>query len=210
MSEIWYAVECRPRDEDRASEHARRFGLGAMVPTHSRSVIVNRHTKKRELREFPIVSGLVFVASQRYLTANDAVLLTLPIPPSSTTDATPEVRVWETWESMRVSTRNWRESPIIGIYGSNGEPTTIRQDEIDLMVQHNGMEDKRLQAIFADPQIAWKEKFSVDQVVRINEGPFEGFEGVIVDGLRNRLNVLIHILGRETNLDIGIDHIDAA
>ena len=78
-AEHWYAVECAHRREAQASAHVERFGLKAYVPMCKRDVLVNRHTKKREMREFPIVSGLVFVFGPDRLDIHAARRLTLPV-----------------------------------------------------------------------------------------------------------------------------------
>lgn len=206
MAEHWYAVQSGNRQEAEAVEHAERFGLGALVPMRERLVIVNRHTKKRELRSFPIVSGIVFVNAPEPMTESLALALCAPLVPNSRfqADRTPEGMSPQSWGRLCASTKGFLPSPITGVYGAGGVPSRIRWDEIDEM-QLEGDNLEALERAKARGQIC---PYDPGETVRIKIGPFSGFQAVVVGGLHSRLSLLIHILGREAKAEMGVDDVE--
>lgn len=205
-AEHWYAVECSPRKENAACEHIEAFGLGAYVPMQDRSVIVNRYTKQRELKKFPIVSGIVFVNSPEAMTAHLARTLIAPVCADErlTPADMPNGSNSRFWQRMTASLRNCQASPVTGVYGSDGVPTEIRWREIEFMVEQNKDHDALVRARYRGEM----PEYPAGTLVRMKEGPLSGFNGIVVDGLHNRLNVLVNILGRETKAELSVDQVD--
>ncbi len=207
-AEHWYAVECATRKEVEACEHAEAHGLGAYVPKQLRSVIVNRYTKRRELREFPIVSGIVFINAPQPLTPALVRELMAPLCAQGriSGEDKPDWSDPRTWGRMAASQRNRKDSPITGVYGSFGVPTEIRWEEIEFMVDQNKDHDALVRARYRGEM----PEFPEGTPVRLKEGPLSGFNGIVVDGLHNRLSVLVNILGREAKAEVSVDQVDVA
>lgn len=92
-----------------------------------------------------------------------------------------------------------RVSGFIG--GTANRPTPITQKEVDSImkqVQVGGEKPK--------PRV----EFEVGQQVRVNEGPFADFNGVVneVNYERNKLRVSVQIFGRETPVELDFAQVE--
>ena len=79
--------------------------------------------------------------------------------------------------------------------GSGKEPTPMTADEVDGVLS-------RMNESEAAPKMAVKTKRG--DMVRIKEGPFEGFDGTVedVDGSKGMLRISVTIFGRATSVEI--------
>ncbi|HSX42129.1 MAG TPA: transcription termination/antitermination protein NusG [Candidatus Saccharimonadales bacterium] len=100
--------------------------------------------------------------------------------------------------NMIVTDESWyvvRNTPsVTGFLGSGVRPTPIPQSEID-----------SIKARMAKDEPEHTVDLSVDDLVRINDGPLKGYEGKItdVDPVKGKIKVSVSMFGRETpvNLD---------
>ncbi|HEZ1859183.1 TPA: transcription termination/antitermination protein NusG [Neisseria meningitidis] len=92
-----------------------------------------------------------------------------------------------------------RVSGFIG--GRANRPTPISQREAEIILQ-------RVQTGIEKPKP--KVEFEVGQQVRVNEGPFADFNGVVeeVNYERNKLRVSVQIFGRETPVELEFSQVE--
>ena len=92
-----------------------------------------------------------------------------------------------------------RVSGFIG--GTANKPMPISQREAEIILQQvqTGAEKPK-------PKI----EFEVGQQIRVNEGPFADFNGVVdeVNYERNKLRVSVHIFGRETPVELEFGQVE--
>ena len=94
---------------------------------------------------------------------------------------------------------------VTGFLGAEGgkKPLPVRQREVDriLGTSDDASEPQRLR-----PTITYE----VGEQVRVNEGPFNGFEGAVeeVDEASGRLKVSLSIFGRATSVDLEYSQVD--
>ncbi|HFC7833043.1 TPA: transcription termination/antitermination protein NusG [Neisseria meningitidis] len=92
-----------------------------------------------------------------------------------------------------------RVSGFIG--GRANRPTSISQREAEIILQQvqTGIEKPK-------PKV----EFEVGQQVRVNEGPFADFNGVVeeVNYERNKLRVSVQIFGRETPVELEFSQVE--
>ncbi len=84
---------------------------------------------------------------------------------------------------------------VIGFVGGNDKPLPLTKSEVDdMMAQLSGQDDK------AKPKIM----FEIGEAVRIKDGAFENFEGVIqeIDSERGKLKLMVSIFGRSTPVEL--------
>ena len=96
-----------------------------------------------------------------------------------------------------------RNTPnVLGFLGGMDEPTPIRQAEINRIL---GTVDELQET--SDESLL---EFSVGEVVKVNTGPFSGFNGVIeeINTEKKRLKVMVKIFGRSTPVDLGYMQVD--
>ena len=96
-----------------------------------------------------------------------------------------------------------RNTPnVLGFLGGMDEPTPIRQAEVNRIL---GTVDE-LQETPDDNTL----EFTVGEVVKVNTGPFSGFNGVIeeINTEKKRLKVMVKIFGRSTPVDLGYMQVD--
>lgn len=96
----------------------------------------------------------------------------------------------DTWHMVKDSPR------VLGfIGGTSDKPAPISQKEVDNILQRveDGAEKPRPKVLF-----------EVGEVVRVIDGPFKDFNGVLeeVDYEKNRLNVAVQIFGRSTPVEL--------
>ena len=96
-----------------------------------------------------------------------------------------------------------RNTPnVLGFLGDMDEPTPIRQAEINRIL---GTVDELQES--ADENVL---EFTLGEVVKVNTGPFSGFNGVIeeINTEKKRLKVMVKIFGRSTPVDLGYMQVD--
>jgi transcriptional antiterminator NusG len=96
-----------------------------------------------------------------------------------------------------------RNTPnVLGFLGGMDEPTPIRQEEINLIL---GTVDELRET--SDESLL---EFTIGEVVKVNTGPFSGFNGVIeeINTEKKRLKVMVKIFGRSTPVDLGYMQVD--
>jgi transcriptional antiterminator NusG len=102
-------------------------------------------------------------------------------------------------EDGRVQERAWfliKETPGVGDFiGTEGMPTPMRDTDVAKML---------LEAEKPDEAPSIKVEFKNGDQVKIQEGPFESFEGVVdtIDPERGIVKVIVTIFGRSTPLNI--------
>ena len=96
-----------------------------------------------------------------------------------------------------------RNTPnVLGFLGGMDEPTPIRQAEINRIL---GTVDELQET--TDESLL---EFVIGEVVKVNTGPFSGFNGVIeeINTEKKRLKVMVKIFGRSTPVDLGYMQVD--
>lgn len=100
---------------------------------------------------------------------------------------------------MEMSDENWhiiRETPkVTGFVGSGKRPTPLNKDEVNQIVEH-------METTSEKPKP--KHSFEKGEAVRIIDGPFFNFSGIVeeVNQERNTLKVLVTIFGRSTPVEL--------
>ena len=90
-----------------------------------------------------------------------------------------------------------RETPGVGDFiGAHGKPTPMTPDEVDRMLFHEAV------AVTASPEV--KIDFKTGDQVKIKEGHFQNFDGVVeeVNTQKGRVTVMVTVFGRPTPLDL--------
>ena len=96
-----------------------------------------------------------------------------------------------------------RNTPnVLGFLGGMDEPTPVRQSEINRIL---GTVDELQET--SDESLL---EFSVGEVVKVNKGPFSGFNGVAeeINTEKKRWKVMVKIFGRSTPVDLGYIDVD--
>lgn len=85
--------------------------------------------------------------------------------------------------------------------GNKSHPTPLPEKEIEIMMNRVN-----------DTTPKYKVTFSLDSRVRITQGPFADFFGVIksVDYEKNKVKVIINVFSRENEVDLSLDDIETA
>ncbi len=84
---------------------------------------------------------------------------------------------------------------VTGFLGPQGRPTPMRDDEVEAI---------RSRAIKAEAAPRSVVRFAVGETVRVADGPFDGFTGMVeeVDEEAGRLKVMVSIFGRPTPVEL--------
>ena len=93
-----------------------------------------------------------------------------------------------------------RNTPgVTGFVGSGTKPVPLSEPEIAGIMKDMGIKDEQV-----------KVDFEKDQRVKILEGPFENFEGVIEEIYpdKEKLKVLVSMFGRETPVELEFDQVE--
>ena len=96
-----------------------------------------------------------------------------------------------------------RNTPnVLGFLGGLDHPTPLRQAEVNRIL---GTVDE-LQDIAEDTNIPYE----VGETVKVAEGPFSGFNGIIeeVNAEKKKLKVMVKIFGRKTPLELGFMQVE--
>ena len=85
---------------------------------------------------------------------------------------------------------------VTGFLGPQGKPQAMRDDDM------RGILNRAEVAVAAPPRNLIR--FDIGEKVRVTDGPFEGFEGMVeeVDEGTNRLKVTVSIFGRATPVEL--------
>ncbi|MBN1273852.1 MAG: transcription termination/antitermination protein NusG [Candidatus Aminicenantes bacterium] len=100
---------------------------------------------------------------------------------------------------MEMNDENWliiRETPkVTGFVGSGKKPTPLSKEEVSHIVEH-------METTSEKPKP--KHSFEKGEAVRIIDGPFFNFNGIVeeVNAERNTLKVLVTIFGRSTPVEL--------
>jgi len=100
---------------------------------------------------------------------------------------------------MEMSDENWliiRETPkVTGFVGSGSSPTPLSREEVNQIVDH-------METTSEKPKP--KHSFEKGEAVRIIDGPFFNFNGIVeeVNQERSTLKVLVTIFGRSTPVEL--------
>jgi transcriptional antiterminator NusG len=100
---------------------------------------------------------------------------------------------------MEMNDENWhiiRETPkVTGFVGSGKRPTPLNKNEVNQIVEH-------METTSEKPKP--KHSFEKGEAVRIIDGPFFNFNGIVeeVNQERNTLKVLVTIFGRSTPVEL--------
>jgi transcriptional antiterminator NusG len=100
---------------------------------------------------------------------------------------------------MEMSDENWliiRETPkVTGFVGSGKRPTPLSKDEVNQIIEH-------MESTSEKPKP--KHSFERGEAVRIIDGPFFNFNGIVeeVNHERDTLKVMVTIFGRSTPVEL--------
>lgn len=99
----------------------------------------------------------------------------------------------ETWHLIRTTHR------VTGFIGGK-KPAPVPQEEVDMIIQQ--LEKGKA------PQV--KTHFGKGETVRITDGPFTNFMGLIddVDSEHERVKVMVSIFGRQTPVELGFSQVE--
>ncbi|MEM5948733.1 transcription termination/antitermination protein NusG [Spirochaetia bacterium 38H-sp] len=107
------------------------------------------------------------------------------------------------WRAVIAAIR--RINGVTGFVGSGGQskPHPISQDEAKQILQKSG-------ELKGDRALRFGETFSPRDNVRVKDGPFVGFEGVVeeVNEERKKVRVLVGIFGRSTPVDLDFSQVE--
>ena len=91
---------------------------------------------------------------------------------------------------------------VLGFLGGLDNPTPVRQSEVNRIL--GNAEESAVDTVeMAIPYV-------VDETVKVTEGPFSGFSGVIeeVNTEKHKLKVMVKIFGRKTPLELGFSQVE--
>ena len=91
---------------------------------------------------------------------------------------------------------------VLGFLGGMDNPSPVRQADIN-----------RILGVVEDAAIKTEEAgvpFCIDETVKVTDGPFSGFNGVIeeVNAEKHKLKVMVKIFGRKTPLELGFNQVE--
>ncbi len=98
---------------------------------------------------------------------------------------------------MKISDQSWnivRNTPgVTGFVGSGGKPVALREKEVDQILKQMMAEAPRV-----------KVGFKVGQSVRVTDGPFTDFVGIVdeISAAKGRVKVLLSLFGRDTPVEL--------
>lgn len=104
---------------------------------------------------------------------------------------------------MLMNDESWyvvRNTPgVTGFVGSGSKPIPLPQSEVDQIMYKMGLDEVK-------PKL----QYSVGQSVKVADGPFAGFVGVIdeVNWERGKIRVLVSMFGRETPVELDFGQIE--
>ena len=92
---------------------------------------------------------------------------------------------------------------VLTVVGSNGKPVPLSKKEVDRVL---GFMEERDSSV--EPRL--KKSYQVGEVVRVLEGPFNDFTGVVeeVNHEKSRLRVAVSIFGRSTPVELEFSQVE--
>ena len=90
---------------------------------------------------------------------------------------------------------------VLGFLGGLSSPTPVRQSEVNRLLGNS--DDSEL---LEDVDVP----YAVDETVKVTDGPFSGFSGVIeeVNTDKHKLKVMVKIFGRKTPLELSFMQVE--
>lgn len=84
---------------------------------------------------------------------------------------------------------------VMGFLSAQGEPVAISDDEVSVILNRTGTGDSGPRNLVV---------FDVGEVIKVNDGPFEGFNATVesIDDEHQRLKVMVSIFGRLTPVEL--------
>lgn len=89
----------------------------------------------------------------------------------------------------------------LGFLGGMENPAPVPQSEINRMI--GAAEESEMKSDVTVP-------FVIDETVKVTDGPFSGFEGVIeeINAEKHKLKLMVKIFGRKTPLELGFMQVE--
>ena len=109
------------------------------------------------------------------------------------------VNMWLNDENKQLVDKTWyfiKDTPgVLGFAGTKDKPMPMLQKEVDEMLAQVRASDEK-----ARPKI----EFTVGEIIKVSDGPFQSQTGVVqeIDPERGKLIVIVSIFGRETPVDL--------
>jgi transcriptional antiterminator NusG len=109
------------------------------------------------------------------------------------------INMWLIDENKQLVDRSWyfiKDTPgVLGFAGTKDKPIPMPQKEVEAMLAQVRSTDEK-----ARPKV----EFTVGEVVKVSDGPFQNQTGVVeeIDPERGKLRVSVSIFGRETPVDL--------
>lgn len=91
---------------------------------------------------------------------------------------------------------------VLGFLGGLDNPTPLRESEVNrILGKVDEMQEETVEVIIP---------FTVGETVKVTEGAFSGFSGVIekVDNEKKKVTVTVKVFGRPTGLDLDFMHVE--
>ena len=109
--------------------------------------------------------------------------------------------------NMDMTDESWhlvKDTPkVTGFLGSSGKPSPISKEEAQAILSQvqEGVDKPKRSVIF-----------EVGETVRVADGPFASFNGVVedIDEEKERLKIAVSIFGRSTLVELGYGQVDKA
>ena len=96
-----------------------------------------------------------------------------------------------------------RNTPnVLGFLGGMDNPTPLRESEVNrILGKVDEMQDEAVEVVIP---------YVVGEAIKVIDGPFNGFSGVIekVDNEKKKVTVTVKVLGRNTGLDLGFTQVE--
>ena len=96
-----------------------------------------------------------------------------------------------------------RNTPnVLGFLGGMDNPTPLRESEVNrILGKVDEMQDEAVEVVIP---------YVVGEAVKVTDGPFNGFSGVIekVDNEKKKVTVTVKVFGRSTGLDLGFTQVE--
>jgi len=107
------------------------------------------------------------------------------------------------WKATCATIRNI--NGVTGFVGSssNARPQPITMEEVKRIFQRTG-------ELKGERPVYFRQSFSVGEQVKITQGPFESFSGVIdeVNTEKNKIKVSVQIFGRSTPVEVDMAQVE--